>query len=126
MRGRYLLLAALALPATVAVADSYRLAFSQSENIELFVEHPAGRPWCAPKLSLRAVHGGVAETAGLARLLPKLGALLNTQCPQATTIDWVSQRPDGSAFAQGTSSKAELWALRVAPTTQVPPVAAAP
>ncbi|MCZ4306494.1 hypothetical protein O4G98_17290, partial [Zoogloeaceae bacterium G21618-S1] len=119
------LVGVVCLVATSALADSYRLAFSKSENIEIFVEHAAGTPWCAPHLSLRAVHGGSPDTAALARLLPKLGALLNNQCPKATALDWVSTAGDGRAVAKGTSSKADLWALRVAPATAVPPVAAA-
>jgi len=116
---------ALGLVSTHALAESYRLAFSKSENIEIFVEHAAGTPWCAPHLSLRAVHGGKPDTAALARLLPKLGALLNSQCPKVTALDWVSTAADGQAVAKGTSSRADLWALRIAPATAVPPVAAA-
>ena len=111
----WLLAAQLGLAASTAAADSYRLAFSKSENIEIFVEHPAGSEWCSPRLSLRAVHGGAADTTGLARLLPKLGALLKSQCPQAAALEWVATTADGKPFANGTSSKAELWALRVAP-----------
>lgn len=123
---RWWLAAVLGLAATNALADSYRLAFSKSENIEIFVEHAAGTPWCAPHLSLRAVHGGSSDTAALARLLPKLGALLNSQCPNATGLDWVSTDTNGRPVANGTSSKADLWALRVTPAPAVPPVAAAP
>ena len=50
---------ALGLVSLHALAGYYRLAFSKSENIEIFVEHAAGTPWCAPRICrLRAVHGG--------------------------------------------------------------------
>ncbi|MBT0961467.1 hypothetical protein [Denitromonas iodatirespirans] len=122
---RCLAATALGLSAGVALADSYRLALSKSENIEIFIEHAAGSAWCSPRLSLRAVHGGAADTAGLARLLPKLGALLKSQCPQASALDWVSTTADGKPFANGTSSKAELWVLHTTPAKAMPPLAAA-
>ena len=96
-------------------AESYRLAFSRAENVEIFVEHAAGAAWCSPRLEVRAVYGGAPDQEALARLFPKLGALLDAQCPAAGMIEWVSTTADGRMVAQGTSAKAELWALRTSP-----------
>lgn len=105
-------LLAMSVPAG---AESYRLAFSRAENVEIFVEHASGTQWCSPRLEVRAVYGGAPDQEALARLFPKLGALLDAQCPAATMIEWVSTTADGRTVAQGTSAKAELWALRTLP-----------
>lgn len=108
-----------------ASTGSFRLAFSKAENIEIFVDHASGSEWCAPTLKLRAVHGGEPDLQALAGLLPKLGALLDRQCPQASNIHWTSTTADGRAVASGTSAKADQWALRTAPAA-APVVAASP
>jgi len=92
-----------------AQAQDYRLAFSKAENIEVFVEGASQDNWCAPSLNLRAVHGGAPDTAALARLLPRLGALFKQQCPQAATVHWRSVDAAGKAFAQGTSRVQDGW-----------------
>ncbi len=115
MTRRLLTLAAALLGAVVATpayADSYRLAFSRAENIEIFVEHPAGEPWCSSKLMMRVVYGGEPDQAALERLLPRLGALLDAQCPQAASIEWTSTTADNRFVARGSSSRTEHWALR--------------
>lgn len=96
-------------------AASFRLAFSRAENVEIFVEHAEGVAWCSPKLEVRAVYGGAPDEDALARLFPKLGALLDAQCPVAGMIEWVSTTADGRKVAQGTSAKADLWTLQTAP-----------
>ena len=97
-------------------AASFRLAFSRAENVEIFVEHAEGVAWCSPKLEVRAVYGGAPDEDALSRLFPKLGALLDAQCPAANIIEWVSATADGRKVAQGTSAKADLWTLRTSPT----------
>lgn len=110
-----IVMAALLATSVPAGAESYRLAFSRAENVEIFVEHAAGAQWCSPRLEVRAVYGGAPDQEALARLFPKLGALLDAQCPAAAMIEWVSTTADGRRVAQGTSAKAELWALRASP-----------
>jgi len=92
-----------------AQAQDYRLAFSKAENIEVFVEGASQDNWCAPSLNLRAVHGGAPDTAALARLLPRLGALFKQQCPQTATVRWRSVDAAGKVFAQGTSRVQDGW-----------------
>ncbi len=110
-----------------AWADSFRLAFSKAENIEIFVEHAAGAPWCSAKPDLRVVYHGAPDPAALERLLPKLGALLGQQCPQAEAVTWRSQDGAGKAVAQGSGSKAGQWRPGAATAPAAPAsVAAAP
>jgi hypothetical protein len=123
MRGLLILGAALAVASATVDAASFRLAFSKVEDIEIFVDHADGAEWCSPLLKVRAVYGGKPDHGALARLLPRLGSLLDAQCPAAARIDWASTTSDGRPVARGTSTKAQQWALR---TDAAPPVAAAP
>jgi len=119
------LMAGLGIMSCASAQQDYRLAFSKAENIEVFVEGASQDAWCTPTLKLRAVHGGAQDSAGLARLLPKLGALLKQQCPQAVTANWRSVDASGTQFAQGTSMAQDGWQL-VAAAATTPPVTQAP
>ncbi len=109
-----------------AWADSFRLAFSKAENIEIFVEHAAGAPWCSAKPDLRVVYHGAPDPAALERLLPKLGALLGQQCPQAEAVTWRSQDGAGKAVAQGSGTPATPASVAAAPPVAAPAPAPAP
>jgi hypothetical protein len=118
------LLAALVVAsAPVLGAERYRLAYSRSADIEIFVTHATGASWCAPTLQISAVHGGTPDAAAFGQLMPKLGGLLDAQCPEATRIEWSRTTRDGQVLARGTSAKADQWAVRALPS---PAVAAAP
>ncbi|WP_447991640.1 hypothetical protein [Achromobacter spanius] len=107
-----------------AHAEAYRLAYSKAENIEIFIDHATGSPWCGPHLDLRAVYGAAPDAAALGRLLPKIGVLLGKQCPQAVDLRWTSVTNAGARVADGTSTKAAGWAMQVAASAAAP--AAAP
>jgi len=103
-----------------AQGQDYRLAFSKAENIEVFVEGANQDNWCAPNLNLRAVHGGAPDTAALARLMPRLGALFKQQCPQTATVNWRSVDAAGKPFAQGTSRAQDGWQVVAVAATLAP------
>ncbi|SIT12625.1 hypothetical protein [Achromobacter sp. MFA1 R4] len=110
-----------------AHAEAYRLAYSKAENIEIFIDHANGAAWCGPQLNLRAVYGGTPDAAALGRLLPKIGVLLNKQCPQASDLRWTSVNSAGARVAEGTSAKASGWTMQMAAApAAVAPAAAAP
>ncbi|NLC36766.1 MAG: hypothetical protein GX772_10055, partial [Alcaligenaceae bacterium] len=111
MKTPVITLAITAAFAGPAHAESYRLAYSNAEQIEIFVEHAAGTAWCAPHLNMRVIYKGEPNPSGLATLMPKLGGLLTQQCPQATDITWKSETAQGALHAGGTASKAGLWAI---------------
>lgn len=106
---------ASAFASAPAFAETFRLAFSKAEQIEIFIDHPAGSEWCSPELAMRAVYGAQPDQEALARLMPKLGALLDKQCPQAADIVWQAQDASGKTLAHGTSAKAGNWMLAQAP-----------
>ncbi|WP_160285437.1 hypothetical protein [Pseudomonas knackmussii] len=93
-----------------AQAESYRLAYSKAENVEVFVDHPAGQPWCSQQLELRFVFAAKPAQPSVDRLMPKLGGLLNGQCPSATSLTWKSVDSNGAGSASGSASKATGWA----------------
>lgn len=110
-----------------AHAEAYRLAYSKAENIEIFIDHANGAAWCGPQLNLRAVYGGAPDGEALGRLLPKIGVLLNKQCPQAADLRWTSVSSAGARVAEGTSAKASGWTMQMAaaPAAPAPAVVAA-
>lgn len=105
-----LLLSLLALSTSAhAATESHRLAFSKAENVEVFVDHPTGQPWCSEQLQLRFAFMGAASQDSVERLLPKLGSLLQTQCSQATSLTWRSLDQGQQLQAQGSASQADAW-----------------
>jgi hypothetical protein len=108
-----LALLGLAVCANVHAA-AYRLAFSKGENVEVFVDHADNQPWCTNPLALRFAFAGSPDNAAVARLLPKLGGLLASQCPSAATVTWKSYNAQGQLVANGAAAKAEDWSSHVA------------
>ncbi|MEO4046845.1 hypothetical protein AAFN46_07110 [Pseudomonas sp. CAU 1711] len=92
-----------------AASESHRLAFSKAENVEVFVDHAAGQPWCGEQLKMRFAFAGEASLESVQRLLPKLGSLLQSQCAAASSLTWQSLDRQQTLAAQGTASKASAW-----------------
>lgn len=128
---KVMLLSLLALSVAAQAADSsHRLAYSKAENVEVFVDHPESQPWCSAALNLRFAFGGSANMPTVERLLPKLGGLLNSQCPAANELSWRSLDQNAQLQAQGSASKAGGWVALVTqktePAAAVPAVVVAP
>lgn len=119
---QYPVLGLLALSLAAFAGDaSHRLAFSKAENVEVFVDHRAGEPWCAPALQMRFAFGGEPSVEAVERLMPRLGGLLAKECPQAATAQWKSFDASGREARDGLSEKAGGW---LAVATQPKPAAA--
>ena len=119
---QYPVLGLLALSLAAFAGDaSHRLAFSKAENVEVFVDHRAGEPWCAPALQMRFAFGGEPSVEAVERLMPRLGGLLAKECPQAATAQWKSVDASGREARDGLSEKAGGW---LAVATQPKPAAA--
>ena len=107
MNVRHISLLALSLAvAASAQAASHRLAYSKAENVEVFVDHADGQPWCSDNLKLRFAFAGPADQDSINRLLPKLGGLFATQCSSATQLSWTSVDSTGKTQASGSASQA--------------------
>ncbi len=111
MNLRHISLLALSLAvAASAQAASHRLAYSKAENVEVFVDHADGQPWCSDNLKLRFAFAGPANQDSINRLLPKLGGLFASQCSSATQLSWTSVDSTGKTQASGHASQAAGWA----------------
>ena len=107
---RYPVLGLLALSLSAFAGDaSHRLAFSKAENVEVFVDHRTGEPWCGPALQMRFAFGGEPSVEAVERLMPRLGGLLAKECPQAATAQWKSVDASGREASNGLSEKAGGW-----------------
>ncbi|MCJ8169461.1 hypothetical protein [Atopomonas sediminilitoris] len=104
-----------------ADAAEHRLAYSKAENVEVFVEHADGQPWCSANLQLRfAFSAASPDTSAVSRLLPKLGGLIGSQCASANQLSWYSSNNAGQRLANGTANQAGGWQAQIAsaPATQ--------
>lgn len=107
---RYPVLGLLALSLSALAGDaSHRLAFSKAENVEVFVDHKAGEPWCSPSLQMRFAFGGEPSVEAVERLMPRLGGLLAKECPQAASAQWRSVDASGREIGKGLGEKAGGW-----------------
>ena len=124
MNVRHISLMALSLAvAASAQAASHRLAYSKAENVEVFVDHADGQPWCSDNLKLRFAFAGPADQDSINRLLPKLGGLFASQCSSATQLSWTSLDSAGKTQASGHASQAAGWlaqAVSTAPAASQP------
>lgn len=108
--GRFTLFGLALVSATcMAGSDSYRLAFSKAEKVEVFVDHPVEQAWCSPSLNLRFAFNGAVSEDAIARLLPRLGGLLASQCPAAQSLNWRSSDEQLQFHAYGTATRAGDW-----------------
>lgn len=119
-------LLALSLHAT-AQAQEHRLAFSQAQQVEVFVDQADGSNWCKDELVLRFAFGlEHANLDAVENLLPKLGVLFSQQCPAAEKVTWQALNKDKDVQAAGTASKQTAWLMQQAPAVSVEQIAAAP
>ncbi|WP_313477204.1 hypothetical protein [Stutzerimonas kunmingensis] len=126
MNVRNISLLALGLAvAASAQAASHRLAYSKAENVEVFVDHADGQPWCSENLKLRFAFAGEADQDAIDRLLPKLGGLFASQCASATQLSWASVNSTGKTQASGNASQATGWVAQAASTAPAAPQPAA-
>jgi len=126
MNVRHIFLLALGLAvAASAQAASHRLAYSKAENVEVFVDHADGQPWCSDNLKLRFAFAGEADQDAINRLLPKLGGLFASQCSSAAQLSWTSVDATGKTQASGHASQAAGWAAQAANTARAAPQPAA-
>ncbi|WBL60218.1 hypothetical protein LQF05_20200 [Stutzerimonas stutzeri] len=126
MNVRHIFLLALGLAvAASAQAASHRLAYSKAENVEVFVDHADGQPWCSDNLKLRFAFAGEADQDAINRLLPKLGGLFASQCSSAAQLSWTSVDATGKTQASGHASQAAGWAAQAANTAPAAPQPAA-
>lgn len=119
-------LLALSIHAT-AQAQAHRLAFSQAQQVEVFVDQASESDWCKSELALRfAFDLEQANLSAVESLMPKLGVLFSQQCPSAEKVTWQAVNKTQAVQASGTSSKQTAWLMAQNPPAETTQVAAAP
>lgn len=98
--------------ATAAHAEDYRVVYSPSLALEVFidnVESNAPKDWCQESIHLRIVSGKSKESSVLNNFLPRVGKLLNNQCGKLLELPWQMTNESRSVMASGTASKIQNW-----------------
>ncbi|MEZ0581812.1 hypothetical protein ACA373_02305 [Erwinia sp. STN24] len=98
--------------ATTAQAEDYRVVYSPSLALEVFidnVESNAPKDWCQENIPLRIVSGKSKESNVLNTFLPRVGKLLNNQCGKLSELPWQMTNEAGSVLASGTAAKVQNW-----------------
>ena len=109
---KYWLPAIALLTATAAQAEDYRVVYSPSLALEVFidnVESNAPRDWCQETIHLRLVSGKSKESSTLTNFLPRVGKLLNNQCGKLIELPWQMTNTAGTVLAAGTAAKEQNW-----------------
>lgn len=119
----YVLVASALTVANASAQDTYRLAFSQKDDIEIFLDGYTQSNWCQQRLKARVVGGPQASLDGFAQLLPKLGGLFAAQCPQASLFDWTFFDATGKQIAEGQAKASTQWAYSLFEPEQTKPEA---
>lgn len=106
---------AASLVALPAWGQDYRLAFSQNDRLEVFIDGKTADNWCSSSPVLRLASQVTPVAATIEGIVPKLGALMSAQCAQAEQFQWTAFDPQGKEFANGVARKADQWIAKVEP-----------
>lgn len=113
MKKRILTCVVAAIIASQVQAAEYRLAFSQAAQLEVFVEHGDGTEWCSASLKLRFQDNGAADASILEQMMPRIGALIDRECPAAKNAYWYSISGNGNKLLDGQIAQANGWQFSV-------------
>ncbi|RTF29038.1 type VI secretion system-associated protein, partial [Serratia marcescens] len=116
------LVALMAVP--TAQAMNYRLVYSPSQKLEVFIDdvknsNPAS--WCGKSIPLRIVSAQSQDPTVLNDFLPRVGNLLEKQCPKAGHLPWTLTDKRGEKLASGEAAKARGWKPVVKQEASEPP-----
>lgn len=101
-----------------AHAENYRIVQSPSQKLDIWIDNIADnspKSWCAKELPLRIVANGDKKVSVLDSFMPRLGALLESQCGTLTQVNWKLTDAQNVTLAQGTAKKAKEWEPEVTP-----------
>ncbi|AXF76008.1 hypothetical protein LU604_11210 [Erwinia tracheiphila] len=100
------------LIATAVQAEDYRVVYSPSMALEVFIDNvdsSAPRDWCNKSIHLRIVSGKSTTPDTLGSFLPRVGTLLQKQCNNLEELPWQMTSEKGLALANGTALKQHNW-----------------
>lgn len=102
--------------AFTAQAENYRVVYSPSLELEVYIDNVAGKTpddWCQETLPIRIVSGKDQDSAILKSFLPRVGTLLANQCNELDVLPWQMTNGQGSILATGSASKLQNWRMIV-------------
>ncbi|MGV7093047.1 hypothetical protein [Siccibacter turicensis] len=109
---------ALLLASSSVWAGNYRIVQSPSQKLDVWIDNISDntpQSWCNADLPLRIVANGEKDPSILNIFMPRLGALLESQCAKLQLVNWRLDDPQGSVLANGTATKASEWQITIAP-----------
>ncbi|MDF2785613.1 MAG: hypothetical protein K0S95_2148 [Pantoea eucrina] len=95
-----------------AQAEDYRVVYSPSLALEVWIDNVASKApddWCKETLPLRIVSGKSSDTRILTSFLPRVGTLLANQCGTLDELPWQMTTKEGSVLANGSAAKLQNW-----------------
>ncbi|UEG16539.1 hypothetical protein [Pantoea ananatis] len=102
--------------AFAAQAENYRVVYSPSLELEVYIDNVAGKTpddWCQETLPIRIVSGKDQDSAILKSFLPRVGMLLANQCNELDVLPWQMMDGEGKVLATGSASKLQNWRMIV-------------
>lgn len=93
-------------------AENYRIVQSPSQKLDVWIDNikdNTTQSWCGQSLQLRIVANGEKNIALLDSFMPRLGALLGSQCAALQQVNWLFTTPDNQILGQGAASKKKEW-----------------
>ncbi len=103
---------ALLMLALNAQAEDYRVVYSPSLSLEVYIDDVASKSpndWCKETLPLRIVSGKSTDSSVLTSFLPRVGTLLANQCGLLDELPWQMTNKEGSVLANGSAAKLQNW-----------------
>lgn len=95
-----------------AQAEDYRVVYSPSLSLEVYIDDVASKApndWCKETLPLRIVSGKSTDSSVLTSFLPRVGTLLANQCGLLDELPWQMTNKEGSVLANGSAAKLQNW-----------------
>lgn len=112
---------ALLLASSTVWAENYRFVQSPSQKLDIWIDNiksTAPQSWCAKELPLRIVANGEQNPSILNGFMPRLGALLETQCTTLQRVQWRMEDPQGNTLAFGTADRKNDWDVKATPVAE--------
>ncbi len=95
-----------------ASAENYRVVYSPSQALEVFIDNVASnapKDWCQETLHLRIVASENEQLHVLDNFLPRVGALLTSQCGTLQQLPWQMTNKQNVLLASGNAIKTQNW-----------------
>ncbi|KEY58990.1 hypothetical protein SRDD_20750 [Serratia sp. DD3] len=95
-----------------ASAENYRLVNAPTLKLEVFIDNISNskpESWCENSIPLRITSAQNKDSLVLNDFLPRVGNLLEKQCPKVEQLRWVLTDKQGSKITSGNATKNQKW-----------------